>query len=440
MELKNGLAVNNQNHLTISGCDCVELAEKYGTPLYVMNEEHIRLRARQLKEAMDRRCKGGRVMFAAKAFMNKAMCRIAYSEDLGIDVVSGGELYTALSAGIPANMIELHGNNKTEEEIELALENNIYRIIIDGADEISRIEKVALRTNKKNIPVAIRLRPGIDAHTYHAVQTANMDCKFGLSVANGEAMKAAQYLISSEIFDFKGIHCHIGSQIFETSPFAVLVKHFMDFALELREKTGYLIQDFNCGGGFGVWYVEGDEPKALSSYIDLIMDELERQCAGANYPVPFITIEPGRSVVGEAGTTLYTVGGKKIIPEVRTYVSVDGGMFDNPRCALYESKYTSLCANKMDQTHDITAAIAGKCCESGDIITWEGTLPASVAQGDILAILTTGAYNYSMASNYNRNGIPAVVLVNQGSAELIVRRQTYADMAQRDIVPERLLK
>ena len=438
MYRNNGLSVNN-GHLNIAGIDACELAKKYGTPLYVMNEEYIRSQCRALRSAMDKYFPNGRVMFASKAFMNKAMCCIALSEGLGLDVVSGGELYTALSVNADSSMIELHGNNKTEDELAMAINNNIYRIIVDGFDEIERIKKVAAVLNRKNIPVSIRIRPGIDAHTFDAVQTANLDCKFGFNIASGEAMQAAILLSNDDTFDFCGIHCHIGSQIFEESPFEILCGHFVDFAKDFYSKTGRIINDFNFGGGYGVWYVDGDKPCELENYIAIIHKSLNDLCQKAEYPIPKVTIEPGRSIVGEAGITLYTVGGVKEIPSIRSYVSVDGGMFDNPRCALYGSKYTALCANKADEPHDKTVTVAGKCCESGDIITYDTKLPQSIVRDDIVAILSTGAYNYSMASNYNRNTISAVVLVGCGKESLIVKRQSYEQLTSNDVIPEHLI-
>lgn len=439
MNLKNDLKINSENNLSIAGCDAVLLAKKYGTPLYVMNEELIRLRCKQLINAIKKYYNGnGRVMFASKAFMNKAICRLVYSEGLGVDVVSGGELYTALAAGLPGSYIELHGNNKTREELEMAIDAGLHRIIIDNFTEIGLIEEIAKEKGKKGIPVSIRLRPGIDAHTHQAIQTANLDCKFGISVHDGQAMDAAVYLINNDIFDFKGIHCHIGSQIFETSPYEILAEHFMSFANALREKTGYILADFNFGGGFGVWYTDEDAPKPLDEFIKKITDKVKALCAESDYPLPALCFEPGRCIVGEAGTTLYTVGGVKRLEGVRNYVSVDGGMYENPRCALYGAKYTAIAAQNTARPHDMTVAIAGKCCESGDIITWSTNLPADIKPGDVIAVLTTGAYNYSMASDYNRNGIPAVVLANNSKAELIVKRQSFEDLLRNDIIPEHL--
>lgn len=439
MELKDRIEIKD-GRLAVSGCDCVELAREYGTPLYVMDESRIRDNCRSLVSAMNKYAPGGRVMYASKAFMNKAMCVIAASEGMRLDVVSGGELYTALEAGISGSIIEMHGNNKTYEEIKMAIRAKVSRIIIDGFDEIGRIESAARELGAKGVPVLIRIRPGIEAHTHQAVQTANLDCKFGFNMASGEAMKAARMLMANEYFDFKGIHCHIGSQIFEIPPFEVLIGHFMGFATQLRDETGFIIDDFNCGGGFGVRYTSADDPKEPALYIQHIAKVLKEICARHSYPVPHITVEPGRSIVGEAGYTLYTVGGVKEIPGIRTYVSVDGGMFDNPRNALYGSEYTVVSAQRPDSPHTREVTIAGKCCESGDLITEHAFLPQDISSGEIIAVLTTGAYNYSMASNYNRNTVPAVVLANNGRASVIVKRESYEDLVARDVVPEYLIK
>ena len=408
MELKDRIEVKD-GRLAVSGCDCVELAREYGTPLYVMDESRIRANCRSLVSAMNKYAPGGRVMYASKAFMNKAMCVIAASEGMGLDVVSGGELYTALEAGISGSLIEMHGNNKTYEEIKMAIRAKVSRIIIDGFDEIERIESAARELGAKGVPVLIRIRPGIEAHTHQAVQTANLDCKFGFNMASGEAMKAARMLMANEYFDFKGIHCHIGSQIFEIPPFEVLIGHFMGFATQLRDETGFIIDDFNCGGGFGVRYTSADDPKEPALYIQHIAKVLKEICARHSYPVPHITVEPGRSIVGEAGYTLYTVGGV-------------------------------VSTQRPDSPHTREVTIAGKCCESGDLITEHAFLPQDISSGEIIAVLTTGAYNYSMASNYNRNTVPAVVLANNGRAGVIVKRESYEDLVARDVVPEYLIK
>lgn len=435
MNLHYGMEINADGHLEISGCDTVELAKQYGTPLYVIDEDFLRKNCRKFKEAMAKYFKKGRVMYASKALNTKAILKIADSEGLGIDTVSGGELYTALSVGIAPEKLELHGNSKTEEEISMAVENGIYCIIADGFDELALIEEVCGKL-KKPIDVSIRLRPNIDVHAHHAVQTAKMDCKFGFGVIDGQAIKAAEIIHNSKWMKLHGIHCHIGSQIFNEEPFRELCKHFVDFACEVREKTGVIIEEFNCGGGFGVKYTEADEPKQFEVFIKLISKSLTSLCNEKDYPMPLVSIEPGRSIVGEAGTTLYSVNGIKEITDIRTYCMCDGGMFDNVRTALYDAKYTAYCASKMNEKHDKFVSIAGKCCESGDMITWDSPMPHSLTRGDILAVLTTGAYNYSMASNYNRNSVPALVLVNKGKSTLAVRRQSYEYITMNDVLPE----
>ncbi len=435
MNLHYGMEVNADGHLTISACDTVELVKQYGTPLYVIDEDFLRKNCRKFKDAMDKHFENGRVMYASKALNTKAILKIVDSEGLGIDTVSGGELYTALAVGIDPTKLELHGNSKTKEEITMAVQNGIYCIIADGFDELDLIEEVC-EEQKKPIDVSIRLRPNIDVHAHHAVQTAKMDCKFGFGVIDGQAIKAAEIIHNSKWMKLHGIHCHIGSQIFNEEPFRELCKHFVDFACEVREKLGVTIEEFNCGGGFGVTYTEADEPKPFEAFIKLIAESLTILCKENNFPLPLVSIEPGRSIVGEAGTTLYTVNGMKEITDIRTYCMCDGGMFDNIRTALYDAKYTAYCASKMNEKHDKFVSIAGKCCESGDMITWDTPMPHSLKRGDILAVLTTGAYNYSMASNYNRNSVPALVLVNKGKSALAVKRQSYKYIAMNDVVYE----
>ncbi len=437
MYLHSGMEINEKGHLTISGCDTVELKKQYGTPLYVIDENIVRNNAKNFKTAMDKYFEKGRVMYASKALNNKAILKIVASVGLGIDVVSAGELYTALSAGIAPEKIELHGNSKSEEEIVMAVENQIYCIIADGFDELLLIEKVCKDLNK-TINVSIRIRPNIDIHAHEAIQTAKMDCKFGFGLFDGQAMKAAEIIHNSSYMHLHGIHCHIGSQIFDEKPFEELSHHMVDFASDIRKKLNVELEEFIFGGGFGVWYNDEDTPKPFEVFIKLISENVKKLCKDINYPLPIVTIEPGRSIVGEAGTTIYNVNGVKEIEGVRTYCMSDGGMFENIRTALYDAKYTAYCASKMNETHDKIVSIAGKCCESGDMITWDTPMPKSLTTGDTLAVLTTGAYNYSMANNYNRNPVPAMVLVNNGKSDIIVKRQSYEYIALNDIVPEHL--
>lgn len=433
MDLHYGLDVNEKGRLTISGCDTVELAQKYGTPLYVIDEDFMRKNCAEFIKAADKYFDRCRVMYASKALNTKAILKIADSEGLGIDVVSGGELYTALSAGIDPQKIELHGNSKTYDEVKMAVENQIFSIIADGMDELELIDEVCAELNKQ-IKVSLRLRPNIDVHAHSAVQTAKMDCKFGFGLSDGQAMAGVKRVLKSDYMILHGIHCHIGSQIFDEDPFRSLIEHFGEFAVQVREETGAIFSDFNCGGGYGVRYNSSDTPKPFGVFLKLMAEAFEKFCKGADYPMPTVTIEPGRSVIGEAGTTLYTVNGVKEITGVRTYCMCDGGMFENIRTALYEAEYDAVCASKMNEPHVKKAAIAGKCCESGDMITWNTPLPESLKRGDTLAVFTTGAYNYSMASNYNRNPVPAMVLVNKGTDRLIVKRQTYEYILMNDVL------
>ncbi len=437
MRLNNNMKINEKGHLTISGCDTVLLKEQYGTPLYVIDENTVRYNCKKFITAMDKYFKNGRVMYASKALNNKAILKIIDSEGLGVDVVSAGELYTALSVGISPNKIELHGNSKTEEEIVMAVENQIYCIIADGFDELNLIESVCQRLNK-TIDVVIRIRPNIDIHAHEAIQTAKMDCKFGFGLFDGQALEAAKIIHKSKFMKLHGVHCHIGSQIFDEKPFADLAKHIVDFANEVKNELDVELCVFNFGGGFGVIYTEEDTPKDFDVFVKLISEKVNELCGAINYTVPVITIEPGRSIIGEAGTTLYNVNGLKEIKDVRTYCMCDGGMFENVRTAMYGSKYTAYCASKMNEEHNKLVSIAGKCCESGDMITWDTPMPESLQVNDTIAVLTTGAYNYSMASNYNRNPVPMMVLVNNGKSSVISKRQSYEYITMNDVVPDYL--
>ncbi|MBP5662480.1 MAG: diaminopimelate decarboxylase [Clostridia bacterium] len=438
MNLHENMSVNEQGHLMISGCDTVLLAKRYGTPLYVLDEALVRRNCREAVNAMKKYFSSGRVMYASKALNTKAVLRIAEEEGLGIDTVSAGELYTALAAGVDPQKIELHGNSKSEEEIRMAVENSIYCIIADGFEELKRIERFCKKLNK-TIRVSLRIRPNIDVHAHQAVQTARMDCKFGFGISDGQAIRAAQIVAKSEYMILHGIHCHIGSQIFDEKPFVLLCEHLVDFACSVREQTGVTLAEFNCGGGYGVRYTDADTPKSIDVFLRLMADTLHTLCRDREFPMPSVSIEPGRFIVGEAGTTLYTVNSLKEITGVRTYCMIDGGMFENIRTALYDAQYDAVCASRMREEANYPVSLAGRCCESGDMITWNSPMP-HVKPGDVLAVFTTGAYNYSMASNYNRNPVPAMVLVENGHDELIVKRQSYEQIAQNDVLPARLGK
>lgn len=435
MKQRETLNINDIGHLQIGGCDAVELAKKYGTPLYVMDEAYMRKIASSYVDILRSEYGDGLVCYASKALSTKAIYAICNSEGLGADVVSGCELMTALQGNMPADKIYFHGNNKLPYEIELAVQSGVHAIVVDSYYEIELIARIAKKYNTK-VKTLVRVNPGIDAHTHHFIQTTRVDSKFGFSVASGEAKDAIEKLISFSELEFIGLHCHIGSQIFELQPFELAVEKMTDFVVELN-KSGLEVSELNMGGGYGVTYTDEDRPLQPQQYVRAIVKKLLECVAKKKIRKPRLVLEPGRSVVGEAGVTLYTVGAIKDIKGVKKYISVDGGMFENPRYALYEAKYEAVLANRAAEEKCETVTVAGKCCESGDMLVIDARLPRAES-GDILAVLTTGAYNYSMASNYNRNLIPPMVLVNNGESDYIVKPQTYEDVMARDAVPERL--
>ncbi len=430
--LTKNMAVNQAGHLTVSGVDMVSLAKEYGTPLYVMDEALIRENCRLFRESIAQFYHGnGLVCYASKAFSCKEIYRIVQSEGLGIDVVSAGELYTARSVGFPAEKICFHGNNKTPEELRYALEQNVGRIIVDNLTELELLEQLAAEQDR-TASIMLRIKPGIDAHTHSFIKTGQIDSKFGFALETGEAMAAVKEAQKLEHVELKGLHCHIGSQIFDITPFEAAAEVMLQFMADIRRETGLLVRELNLGGGFGIKYVSEDRPAPYESYMEQVAEAVKKAAARQELPVPFIYIEPGRSIVGAAGLTLYTVGGVKQIPKIRTYVSVDGGMTDNPRYALYEARYEMLLANRAAEAKTETVTVAGKCCESGDLLGKD--VPLQPARpGDILAVLSTGAYNYSMSSNYNRLPKPAVVLLRDGKARIAVKRETLEDLLRNDI-------
>ena len=426
------LSVNERGHLTIGGCDTVELAKTYGTPLYVMSEEQIRKTCRMYRDSIEEYYHGrGLVCYASKAFCCKEMHRIIKEEGLGIDVVSGGELYTAMQVDFPPEKIQFHGNNKSEEELRMALSYNVGHFVVDNKSELAALDRLAEEMGKV-ADVSLRIKPGIDAHTHQFIMTGQIDSKFGFALETGEALEAVKAAVTYPHIRLKGLHNHIGSQIFDVKPFVAAAEVMMDFIAQIKKETGIVIEDLNLGGGFGIKYLTTDEPVPYSDYMKEISGAIFRKCAEHDLDVPYIYMEPGRSIAGEAGITLYTVGAVKEIPDIRTYVSVDGGMCDNPRYILYQSDYTVLCANRADQPADTKITVAGKCCESGDLIQ-EHTMVQKTEVGDTLAVLSTGAYNYSMASHYNRNPKPAVVMVKDGEARVVIKRETFADLTRNDV-------
>jgi diaminopimelate decarboxylase len=432
------MRVNKKGHLEIGGCDTVELAQNFGTPLYVMDEVLMRDICGEYKKSFIENYGNAEVVYASKAFLTTAMCRIIDKEGLALDVVSDGELYTAMISGFPGERIFFHGNNKSIQELDMALDYNVGRIVIDNFIEIGNLERVA-KEKGKNPGVLLRVSPGIEAHTHKYIKTGQIDSKFGFTLSDGQAFQALTSLAKTRNLVFKGLHCHIGSQIFEMESYIHTIYTMLDFVAEIKEKTGFLVEELNIGGGFGIYYTDKDAPTSIANYAHTVISAVNEGSIARNLLVPKLIIEPGRSIVGNAGTTLYTVGSLKDIPGVRKYVAVDGGMADNIRPALYGARYEAIIANKAEWPSAEMVSIAGKCCESGDMLIWDIELP-SIAPGDILAISSTGAYGYAMSSNYNRLRRPAIVLVCNGEANLILHRESLDDLVRNDIIPERLME
>ncbi len=428
--------INRQGHLEIGGVDTQELVAQFGTPLYVFDETLIRQRCREYVQAFQASGLQFQVAYASKAFCVKAMCVIANEEKMSLDVSSDGELYTALEAGFPAERIHFHGNNKTLLELEMAIDAHIGCFVVDNFIELHKLNAVAQQKHQK-VKVLLRITPGVEAHTHEYISTGQTDSKFGFDLGNGTAFRAVEEASQLANIELLGVHSHIGSQIFEVEGFRMAAERVGVFAHQVRNELQVVFRVINLGGGFGIRYKEGDTPLAVSQYIQAITDAIKHNFLGTDYPVPQIWVEPGRSIVGDAGTTLYTIGTTKEIPGVRKYVAVDGGMTDNPRPALYEAVYEATLANRATEPTEEVVSIAGKCCESGDMLIWDIALP-KVVSGDILAVSCTGAYNYAMASNYNRIRRPAVVFVKDGHADIVVRRESHSDITINDVIPDRM--
>lgn len=438
MKFHGTMKINQKGHLEIGGCDTVELVQEFGTPLYVMDEALIRGVCREYRRNFTEKYGNAEVIYASKAFLTTAMCRIIEEEDLGLDVVSDGELHTAIMSGFPPERIYFHGNNKSIQELSMALEYNIGRIVVDNFFEMDNLEILA-KERGKTPGILLRVSPGIEAHTHEYIKTGQIDSKFGFTVPNGQAFEAITSLARARNLVFKGLHCHIGSQIFEMDSYAHTVSTMIDFIKEIKEKTGLTVEELNIGGGFGIYYTDKDAPASISGYAETVMAAVIEASNAREIQTPKIIIEPGRSIVGNAGTTLYSVGSIKDIPQVRKYVAVNGGMTDNIRPALYGARYQAMIANKAEWPLYETVSITGKCCESGDMLIWDIKLP-QITPGDILAVSSTGAYGYTMSSNYNRLRRPAIVLVNNGEASLILRRETLDDLIRNDVIPDRLIR
>ena len=426
------VTVGENGHLYFAGMDTVTLAEKYGTPVFLLDDSRVRARVREYKEAMQRNFGAGSMpLFASKSLSFKEIYRIMAEEEIGTDIVSSGELFTAVSAGFPMERAFFHGNNKTDFDIRYAIENGIGYFIADGIEELERIDEYAGKAGIRQ-KILLRITPGIDPHTHQKISTGGVDSKFGSAIETGLAKKVTAFALSKENIELCGFHCHIGSQIFDIEPYTDAADIMLTFIADMRDALGFTAKILNLGGGFGVRYVESDPEISITKNIDEIASHIHAKCAELNVKLPTIYMEPGRSIVADAGMTLYTVGSVKEIEGFKNYVSIDGGMTDNPRYTLYQSAYTLLLANRADEKADFPCTVGGRCCESGDLIQ-ENVLIPKPKRGDILAVLVTGAYNYSMASNYNRVTRPPVVLLRGGEDKLAVRRERFEDLIACDI-------
>lgn len=422
--------INEAGHLTIGGVDADELATKYQTPLAVYDVSKIRDQIRRFKSVFEANSVDYAVSYASKAFAAIAMFQVIDQEQGHIDVVSGGELYTALQAGFPMARVSFHGNNKSRDELEMAVKNHVGVIVLDNFHEIELLDQV-LKEQDASSAVMLRITPGISAHTHEYISTGQEDSKFGFDLKSGQADEALQEVLANERMNMLGIHAHIGSQIFELNGFQMAAKKLVEIAANWHDQYQYQPEVINVGGGFGIQYTKDDHPLAPEDFVDAIVKTIKQSAADQNLEMPAVWIEPGRSIAGPAGYNLYTIGSRKDVPGLTSYVTVDGGMGDNIRPALYQAEYEALLVDQPTAKPTETVHIAGKYCESGDILIDQQPLPAS-KPGDVLAILDTGAYGYSMASNYNRNPRPAVVFVENGESTLVVKRETYADLTRLD--------
>ena len=433
MILYDHLNTNDKGNLTIGGLDTVDLAKEFGTPAYIIDENVVRANCRTYRNAaMKYFGEDALPLYASKALCFTEMYKIAAEEGLGIDCVSGGELYTAKRAGFPAERIYFHGNNKTDRDIKDAMDMGVGTFVVDNCDELYAVSSEAVsRGIIQNI--LLRITPGIDPHTHKAIVTGSVDSKFGSAIETGQAMDIVKKAIAADGVRLIGLHCHVGSQIFDIEPFADAADIMVRFIAEIKSECGYEIDVLNLGGGLGVRYTEYDRGIDYENAIKDIASIVTGYCKSNGIKMPKVILEPGRSLVAAAGITLYTVGGVKEIPGFKNYISIDGGMPDNPRYALYQSAYTALIANRATESRDYRATLAGRCCESGDLIG-ENMEIQKAERGDILAVLVTGAYNYSMASNYNRIPRPPVILVKDGKARIAVKRETYEDIVRNDVL------
>ena len=431
MKLFGTSKINEKGNLSIGGVDTIDLAKKFKTPLYVMDQELIETTIDKMKNAFKSTRFDTRIAYAGKAFLTTGMAKLINSKGLDLDTVSGGEMFTAYKAGFPMERVHLHGNNKTMEEIEMAVDFGIDTIVVDNEDEIEKIEKICREKDKKQ-SVLVRIDPGIEAHTHHYIKTSGLTSKFGISLFQENLFDIIKRLNDSPYIEFKGFHTHIGSQIFQSAFFIFALDEIFKYLDKLKKELGIVVHTVNMGGGFGVYYKEGDDPKDIDEVLSEIITYTEAM--EIKYQIGFkeLCIEPGRSIVANAGTTLYEVGGIKETVGGKTYVFIDGGMSDNIRTALYQAEYEAGVVTKLNDTNMKEITLAGKLCESGDIVIEKGKLPKNTEKGDIVAVTTTGAYCYTMSSNYNRITKPAVVFVKNGQAKVAVKRESFEDLIRND--------
>ncbi len=427
--------INGKGHLTLGGMDTAELAEKYGTPLYLLDEDKIRRQCKEYKAALTKYFGGGsRPFYASKALSFVDIYKIMKQEGMGIDIVSPGELFTAVTAGFDVSNACFHGNNKTDDDIEYGIKAGVGYFVVDNTEELHCIDKTASDMGKVQ-DILIRITPGIDPHTLKAINTGTVDSKFGCAIATGDAEKITSAALKLKNVRLCGFHCHIGSQIFDSEPFVQAGAVMIEFISHMRDRYGYKTRVLNLGGGIAVRYLPSQPTVDIDTYIGSMAEQINALCKKYNVDRPDIFLEPGRNIVAASGITLYTVGSVKHIEGYKTYVSIDGGMPDNPRYALYRSPYTVLCANKATEPAEMKCTVGGRCCESGDLIA-EDIKIQNVCRGDRLAVLVTGAYNYSMASNYNRIPRPPIVMISNGLDRLSVRRESYEDLIRNECLSD----
>jgi diaminopimelate decarboxylase len=429
------LKTNEAGHLVVGGCDAVQLAHKHGTPLYVFDEGRIRSRCREYIRQFSNRYPEVEIAYAGKAALTTGLARLMDQEGMGLDVASAGELYTAMQADFPAERIKMHGNYKSNLEYRMALESNVGRIVADSLLELQQLQCWAKKMDAE-ADILIRVRPGIDTHTHASIQTGQVDSKFGMGIYGGEARTAIEQAMDSDVINLRGLHCHIGSQLLETDAFERAIDQMVRFLAQMHDELGLECEDLDLGGGLGIRYTEKDDPPSVATLADAICPRLLSQLDEHGLEPPRLILEPGRSIVGEAGVTLYTVGIVKEIPDLRTYVAVDGGLSDNPRPALYDAEYEAVVANRADDEASHWVRVAGKHCETDTLI--DDTCVGECEPGDILAVFATGAYNYAMASNYNRFTRPAVVLCCDGEDNVLVERESLSDLITHDRIPPHL--